>query len=139
MNLKISLTLLGIFLLMSPSVSAHPGKTASDGCHTCKTNCDKWGVPWNERHCHGAAESAPVQPQAKKAIPLLTRKPVLKPTRIPTDKPRPTKKLSPTSAPTRKPTATSRPIKKEVLNEASVVDLVPKKTGFWERLLSLVR
>lgn len=34
-------------------VSAHPGRTASDGCHYCRTNCDYWGVPWNERHCHG--------------------------------------------------------------------------------------
>lgn len=34
------------------AVSAHPGRTAADGCHYCRTNCDKWGVPWNERHCH---------------------------------------------------------------------------------------
>ena len=34
------------------TVSAHPGGTASDGCHYCRTNCDKWGVPWNQRHCH---------------------------------------------------------------------------------------
>lgn len=33
-------------------VYAHPGRTASDGCHYCRTNCGKWGVPWNERHCH---------------------------------------------------------------------------------------
>lgn len=33
--------------------SAHPGRTAADGCHYCRTNCDSWGVPWNERHCHG--------------------------------------------------------------------------------------
>lgn len=31
---------------------AHPGNTATDGCHYCRTNCDSWGVPWNERHCH---------------------------------------------------------------------------------------
>lgn len=30
---------------------AHPGNQAADGCHYCRTNCDKWGVPWNERHC----------------------------------------------------------------------------------------
>lgn len=34
---------------------AHPGNTASDGCHYCRTNCDKWGVPWNERHCHNGS------------------------------------------------------------------------------------
>ena len=41
-----------IFNLSLP-VFAHPGNTASDGCHYCRTNCDKWGVPWNQRHCHG--------------------------------------------------------------------------------------
>jgi len=33
-------------------VSAHPGGTASDGCHYCYTNCAKWGVPYGVRHCH---------------------------------------------------------------------------------------
>lgn len=43
-----------IAILLSPSIAyTHPGKTASDGCHYCRTNCDKWGVPWNVRHCHG--------------------------------------------------------------------------------------
>lgn len=40
------------FLLSSNIALAHPGNTASDGCHYCRTNCDRWGVPWNERHCH---------------------------------------------------------------------------------------
>jgi len=46
--------ILGILLLcvMITPIFAHPGRTASDGCHYCRTNCDKWGVPWNERHCH---------------------------------------------------------------------------------------
>ncbi|OGL81173.1 hypothetical protein A3B21_02695 [Candidatus Uhrbacteria bacterium RIFCSPLOWO2_01_FULL_47_24] len=39
--------------------SAHPGRTASDGCHYCRTNCDSWGVAWNARHCHGGT-SAPI-------------------------------------------------------------------------------
>jgi len=47
-----------VFLFSSP-VLAHPGKTASDGCHYCRTNCDKWGVPWNQRHCHGGSVSTP--------------------------------------------------------------------------------
>lgn len=34
-------------------VAAHPGGTAADGCHYCRTNCDRWGVAWGERHCHG--------------------------------------------------------------------------------------
>lgn len=47
------------FLLASPTL-AHPGNAAADGCHYCRTNCDKWGVPWNERHCHNGYV-APVQ------------------------------------------------------------------------------
>ena len=31
---------------------AHPGRTAADGCHYCRTNCDKWGEVAGARHCH---------------------------------------------------------------------------------------
>ena len=31
---------------------AHPGGTASDGCHYCRTNCDRWGEEHGRRHCH---------------------------------------------------------------------------------------
>jgi hypothetical protein len=33
-------------------VLAHPGNTDSVGCHTCKTNCAKWGLSYGEYHCH---------------------------------------------------------------------------------------
>ena len=40
--------------ILVPSVAfAHPGRTASDGCHYCRTRCDYWGETWNARHCHG--------------------------------------------------------------------------------------
>ena len=45
----------GLVLIVSTIASAHPGRTASDGCHYCRTNCGSWGVPWNERHCHGSS------------------------------------------------------------------------------------
>lgn len=41
-----------VFLFFSSYSFAHPGQTASDGCHYCRTNCDNWGVGWNVRHCH---------------------------------------------------------------------------------------
>ena len=45
---------LAIVLALLPAIAlAHPGNTASDGCHYCRTNCDKWGEAWGERHCHG--------------------------------------------------------------------------------------
>lgn len=62
-NQKIRLILMGIAILvaiflMPNIVLAHPGNTAADGCHYCRTNCDRWGVPWNERHCHNGTTVA---------------------------------------------------------------------------------
>lgn len=46
--------IIAILFVLFPSISyAHPGRTAADGCHYCGTNCDRWGVTWNERYCHG--------------------------------------------------------------------------------------
>lgn len=59
MKLEILSILLAVMFstvfLFSDVALAHPGNTAADGCHYCRTNCDKWGVPWNERHCHGGS------------------------------------------------------------------------------------
>ena len=41
-----------LFCVMFTPTFAHPGNTASDGCHYCRTNCDEWGVAWDQRHCH---------------------------------------------------------------------------------------
>ncbi len=57
--MKRVILVLVILLLFPAFVSAYPGRTAADGCHYCRTNCDKWGVPWNKRHCH-SRESEPL-------------------------------------------------------------------------------
>jgi len=31
---------------------AHPGRTDRWGCHTCRTNCYRWGLDYGEYHCH---------------------------------------------------------------------------------------
>lgn len=59
-KLIISLSILFLFFFSASTSFAHPGRTASDGCHYCRTNCDSWGVPWNERHCHGGYKSPSV-------------------------------------------------------------------------------
>nr|DAR49035.1 MAG TPA: Big defensin [Caudoviricetes sp.] len=41
-----------VFILSFLPVQAHPGKTDGDGCHTCRTNCEKWGLEYGEYHCH---------------------------------------------------------------------------------------
>ena len=40
-----------LFFFALPA-SAHPGNTDAYGCHTCRTNCPKWGLSTGEYHCH---------------------------------------------------------------------------------------
>ena len=46
-----------VLLLVVAEAAAHPGRTAADGCHYCRTNCDRWSVEADERHCHGGGTS----------------------------------------------------------------------------------
>lgn len=49
---KLTLILI-IMALIVPTISfAHPGRTDSSGCHTCRTNCASWGLDTGEYHCH---------------------------------------------------------------------------------------
>lgn len=42
-----------LIILITPSLTfAHPGRTDSSGCHTCRTNCASWGLSTGEYHCH---------------------------------------------------------------------------------------
>jgi endonuclease YncB( thermonuclease family) len=52
---QVSATLVGLFALtVSVQIAfTHPGGTDDEGCHTCRTNCDKWDVPEGQKHCHG--------------------------------------------------------------------------------------
>ncbi|OGI26152.1 MAG: hypothetical protein A3J76_01750 [Candidatus Moranbacteria bacterium RBG_13_45_13] len=72
-NLGILLTVsvLAVFLF-SGVAFAHPGNTAADGCHYCRTNCTKWGVPWNERHCHGGSATPAPTPKPVPVTPAPT-------------------------------------------------------------------
>jgi hypothetical protein len=47
------------FLFVFNISLAHPGRTDSSGCHTCRTNCSSWGLSSGEYHCHRAKTSAP--------------------------------------------------------------------------------
>jgi hypothetical protein len=47
------LVLLILITSLIPTLSfAHPGRTDSAGCHTCRTNCAQWGLSTGEYHCH---------------------------------------------------------------------------------------
>ena len=41
---------------LSSVAQSHPGRTASDGCHYCRTNCSSWGETAGARHCHGSVQ-----------------------------------------------------------------------------------
>lgn len=41
-----------------PNVYAHPGRTDSNGCHTCRTNCERWGLSYGQYHCHNGGSSS---------------------------------------------------------------------------------
>lgn len=118
-----------VLVLMSASPSlAHPGNTASDGCHYCRTNCDYWGVPWNERHCHGGYVApepiyvAPTSVPAQNNIVIPPQQP--DPTKIPTWTPNPTRK--PIVLPTAKPTVQYvRPTIRITIPERAVRWLTP--------------
>lgn len=48
-----------MIVVLSPlCVEAHPGRTDSNGCHTCRTNCAKWGLRYGQYHCHGRKNSS---------------------------------------------------------------------------------
>lgn len=49
-----------VLIIFTQNIFAHPGNTDSDGCHTCRTNCEKWGLNYDEYHCHNAKGANPV-------------------------------------------------------------------------------
>ncbi|PEU78043.1 hypothetical protein CN386_14210 [Bacillus cereus] len=68
-QLKKLLLTTSVALLVAPiSAYAHPGRTDANGGHTCRTNCEKWGLQYGEYHYHnkpasssGATSPAPSQ------------------------------------------------------------------------------
>ncbi|EEL72478.1 hypothetical protein bcere0026_5820 [Bacillus mycoides] len=48
-----------VALLVAPiSAYAHPGRTDANGGHTCRTNCEKWGLQYGEYHYHNKPASS---------------------------------------------------------------------------------
>lgn len=59
MKTKIKGLIMIMIVMLSPLyVEAHPGRTDSKGCHTCRTNCAKWGLRYGQYHCHGKTNSS---------------------------------------------------------------------------------
>ncbi|MET3288796.1 UNVERIFIED_CONTAM: hypothetical protein ABID98_001366 [Brevibacillus sp. OAP136] len=56
-------TLCTLFLILSiilpfNVIEAHPGRTDANGGHTCRTNCEKWGLQYGEYHYHNGGKSS---------------------------------------------------------------------------------
>ncbi len=59
MKKKIKGLIMIMIVALSPLyVEAHPGRTDSNGCHTCRTNCAKWCLRYGQYHCHGRKNSS---------------------------------------------------------------------------------
>lgn len=59
-----SIVSLTLSLLFSDAL-AHPGRTDSNGGHTCRTNCAKWGLNTGEYHYHNGGGSRSSAPTSK--------------------------------------------------------------------------
>jgi len=95
---------LAVFLF-SIEVNAHPGRTASDGCHYCRTNCAKWGEIQGARHCHGGY-TPPAQKSVVETAPVIVEPSpspiIVKTTPPPSPRFRPSLKPSPKPSPSPK-------------------------------------
>jgi len=61
----LTIVIIAGFLMGSTVVLAHPGRTDSSGCHTCRTNCSNWGLSYGEYHCHRAKTLPQPEPPIK--------------------------------------------------------------------------
>ena len=67
--MRIGAVLALVAALTAGPAGAHPGGLAADGCHYCRTNCDKWGEIEGERHCHGQQARPPAPPSRQPVRP----------------------------------------------------------------------
>lgn len=129
-NFIISLFLLITFTITSEPVLvfAHSGRTAADGCHYCRTNCDKWGEIWDVRHCHnGYTAPKIITPKPIKVEP----KPIIIPTKVEPIKVIPKKVITPITPDPIKvtPTPVIIPIKAEpakVIPKQIIIPTIPE-------------
>lgn len=150
-----------LFFSLRPKVYAHPGRTASDGCHYCRTNCAYWGEVYGARHCHGGSSADPnpiIFPTSTPILPVVppVYPPTSTPTPWPTLKPWPTYPPSPTLKPKLmitpmatstikpSPTATLTPVPTpEVLGGTAPTQKIDVQINifqrFWNSILSLFR
>lgn len=81
---KLIASIIALTLAVAPltTASAHPGRTDANGGHTCRTNCEQWGLEYGEYHYHnGGSSSSSSSSSAPKPAPKpAATKPDAKPT-----------------------------------------------------------
>lgn len=60
-----------IVSIITAAAYAHPGRTDSKGGHTCRTNCEKWGLTTGEYHYHNKT------PDQTTPVPTATTSPTV--------------------------------------------------------------
>jgi len=117
-NILLASGLIILSIFIPSSILAHPGRTASDGCHYCRTNCDRWDVGWNVRYCHnGYSEPEPIY-----IAPVATKKPATPKPIVSTPKPTVNPIIASTETPTITPISTP-----EVKGESTEATTIPAK------------
>lgn len=58
MKKKMLCCTIALLLVSGSVVSAHPGRTDANGGHTCRTNCERWGLSYGEYHYHNGGGSS---------------------------------------------------------------------------------
>lgn len=118
--LLLVLAVLAVAFLLPSLVLAHPGRTDSSGCHTCRTNCSNWGLSYGEYHCHRVKAAPQPKPPVKSSYGEGG-----------TGKTQPAPEYTNPSVLTPKNTETS-----QTATISETVKQQPKK-GFWQWLFSL--
>ncbi|MGN7469103.1 YHYH domain-containing protein [Brevibacillus sp. SAFN-007a] len=72
--------ILAVLILPLQTLEAHPGRTDANGGHTCRTNCEKWGLQYGEYHYHnkGSSSSGSRSSGSSQAKPASSKPPAAK-------------------------------------------------------------
>ena len=68
-NFGVAAGCIAISIFFATTSYAHPGGTAADGCHYCRSNCERWGEVRNQRHCHNQSNTNTSKVQTNRSRP----------------------------------------------------------------------
>jgi len=74
--------MLALFFLPFQTIDAHPGRTDAKGGHTCRTNCEKWGLQYGQYHYHNGGGGSSTSTHTTSSPPK-TSAPKVKPQAAP--------------------------------------------------------